>query len=325
MEFIKKHSRTILPFAGLAIVVIVLSILSEGRILAAANLNNILDQCYTIVILSVGCTFLYAHGGFDLAVGGIYGLSMMVSGLIFLSSAVTVVGADGSESSSYMSVWLALPLCIVVSLVCYLIMGLVTVKLNLPAFITSLCMQFICRGIVTTISSGNINLPSEFSVADNWIIKLIVLAVMLVAAYFLLHRTALGRKNCAIGENPVAARQSGINVTKVRLAAYIITAVMVGVAGFFAMSSARTVATLAGSGFEMDVIVAIVLGGMSLNGGMGSSVRAPIIGALIVVLLTNGLVIIGVPSQWSDFVIGVVFLIVILFNYKRNKLGLLPR
>ena len=311
MEFIKKHSRTILPFVGLFVVVAVLGIMSSGRLFAMANLNNILDQSYTIVILSVACTFLYSHGGFDLAVGGIYGISMMVSGLLLLSTG--------------MNTWLALPMCIVVSLACYLIMCIVTVKLKLPAFITSLCMQFICRGIVTTISNGNINLPSEVSAADNWIIKIVVLVVILAAAYILLHRTAFGKKNCAIGENPVAARQSGINIDKVRMAAYVITAIMVGVAGFFAMSSTRTVATLAGSGYEMDVIVAIVLGGMSLNGGMQSSVRAPIIGALIVVLLTNGLVIIGVPSTWSDFVIGVVFLIVILFTYKRNKLGLLPR
>ena len=75
----------------------------------------------------------------------------------------------------------------------------------------------------------------------------------------------------------------------------------------------------------MDVIVAIVLGGMSLNGGMKSSVRAPIVGALIVVLLTNGLVIIGVPDTWSSLVIGAIFLIFILFTYKKNKNGLLAR
>ncbi len=100
---------------------------------------------------------------------------------------------------------------------------------------------------------------------------------------------------------------------------------MIGIAGFFAMSRTLTVATLAGSGYEMDVIVAIVLGGMSLNGGMKSSVRAPIIGALIVVILTNGLVIVGVNYKYSDMIIGIIFLIVILFAYKRNKLGLLPR
>ncbi len=312
MTFVKNHLRTILPFVGLAVVVIVLGVLSGGRIFASANLGNILDQCYTIILLSVGCSFLYAHGGFDLAVGGIYGLSMMVSGLILLSS-------------ENMSPWLLLPLCIVISLVCYLIVGIVTVKLNLPAFITTLCMQFICRGIVTTISDGNINLPASVAVADSWVIKIIVLVVLLVVSYIIMRKTPFGKKNCAIGENPVAARQAGINIDKIRLLSYVIVAVLVGVAGFFAMSSARTVATLAGSGYEMDVIVAVVLGGMSLSGGLKSSVRAPIIGAMIVVLLTNGLVIIGVPSVWSDFVIGIVFLVVILLTYKRNKLGLLPR
>ncbi len=311
MQFIKRNMRNILPFVGLILVVVILAIISGGRIFIKGNLNNILDQSYTIVILSIGCSFLYAHGGFDLAVGGIFGLSMMSSGMLLLNLGF--------------SPWLVLPLCIIISLVCYMIMGLVTVKLSLPAFITSLCMQFITRGIVTTVSNGNISLPKEIKAADNWVIKIVVLVVIIVVSYLLMSKTPLGKRNRAIGENPVAARQSGIEIDKTRLIAYVICAILVGIAAFFTMASTRMVATLDGSGYEMDVIIAIVLGGMSLNGGMHSSVRAPIIGAVIVVLLTNGLVIIGVPSKWSDFVVGIVFLIVILFTYKTNRKGLLAR
>ena len=311
MQLIKRNIRNILPFVGLILVVVVLAIISNGRIFIKGNLNNILDQSYTIVILSIGCAFLYAHGGFDLAVGGIFGLSMMSSGMLLLKAGF--------------SVWLVLPLCIIISLVCYMIMGVVTVKLSLPAFITSLCMQFITRGIVTTVSNGNISLPREIKAADNWVIKVIVLVVIIVVSYLLMSKTPLGKRNRAIGENPVAARQSGIEIDKTRLLAYVICAILVGIAAFFTMASTRMVATLDGSGYEMDVIIAIVLGGMSLNGGMNSSVRAPIIGAVIVVLLTNGLVIIGVPSKWSDFVVGIVFLVVILFTYKTNRKGLLAR
>ena len=311
MQFIKRNVRNILPFVGLILVVVVLAIVSGGRIFAKGNLNNILDQSYTIVILSIGCSFLYAHGGFDLAVGGIFGLSMMSSGMLLLKAGF--------------SAWLVLPLCIIVSIICYMIMGVVTVKLNLPAFITSLCMQFITRGIVTTISNGNISLPREIKAADNWVIKVIVLVVIIVVSYLLMTKTPLGKRNRAIGENAVAARQSGIEIDKTRLLAYLICAILVGIAAFFTMASTRMVATLDGSGYEMDVIIAIVLGGMSLNGGMRSSVRAPIIGAVIVVLLVSGLVIIGVPSKWSDFVVGIVFLIVILFTYKTNRKGLLAR
>lgn len=311
MQFIKRNMRNILPFVGLVVVIVLLAIISGGRIFGKGNLNNILDQSYTIVILSIGCSFLYAHGGFDLAVGGIFGLSMMSSGMMLLK-----LGFNA---------WLVLPLCIIISLVCYMIMGVVTVKLSLPAFITSLCMQFITRGIVTTVSNGNISLPKEIKAADNWVIKVIVLVVIIVVSYLLMSKTPLGKRNRAIGENPVAARQSGIEIDKTRLLAYVICAILVGIAAFFTMASTRMVATLDGSGYEMDVIIAIVLGGMSLNGGMNSSVRAPIIGAVIVVLLTNGLVIIGVPSKWSDFVVGIVFLVVILFTYKTNRKGLLAR
>lgn len=310
MQIVKKRISVVLPFLGLILVIAALGILSGGDVFKAANIRNILDQCYTIVILSVACSFIYAHGGFDLAVGGVFGLSMMLSGLFILSYGGTII---------------ALPICIAVTLVCNLIVAVVTTKLKLPAFITSLCMQFLCRGAVTTISNGNINLPSELSAVNSWGTKVVVLVVLVAGAYILMHHTPFGRHNSAIGENPTAARQSGINVDRTRVIAYVIAAVLIGVAAFFAMSRTLTVATLAGSGYEMDVIVAIVLGGMSLNGGTKSSVRSPIVGALLVVILTNGLVIIGVNYKLSDLLIGVIFLIVIMFSYKRNKLGLLPR
>lgn len=310
MEKIKSRSRVFLPFAGLILVVAALGIMSKGSLFKVDNISNILDQCYTIVLLSVGCSFIYAHGGFDLAVGGVFGLSMMLSGLFILS---------------FGSIWAALPICIIVAVVCNLLVAVVTTKLRLPAFITSLCMQFLCRGAVTTISQGNLSLPSALSSANNWGLKIVVLLVLLIGSYLIMHHTPLGRNNSAIGENPVAARQSGIDVDKTRIIVYLLAALMIGVAAFFSMCRSRTVATLAGSGYEMDVIVAIVLGGMSLNGGLGSSIRAPIVGALIVVILTNGLVLIGVHYKYTDAVIGIIFLIVIIMSYKRNKLGLLPR
>ena len=117
--------------------------------------------------------------------------------------------------------------------------------------------------------------------------------ILLVASYILMHHMVFGR-NAAIGENPTAARQSGIHISRVQIMAYLFAALLIGIAAFFAMARTRTVATLAGAGYELDVIVAIVLGGMALGGGMKSSVKAPIIGALIVVILSNGLVLTGI-------------------------------
>lgn len=310
MQIIKQKLSFIIPFIGLILVVLTIGIVSRGVLFDSANLSNILDQCYTIVILSVACSFIYAHGGFDLAVGGVFGLSMMMSGMFLLN---------------YGGLWIALPLCIGVALVCNLVVGLVTTKLRIPAFITSLCVQFLCRGAVTMISNGNLNLPKNLTAANGWVLKIIVLVVLLAAAYVLMHHTAFGRNNAAIGENPTAARQSGINTDKTRMIAYVVSAVLIGTAAFFAMCRTGTVATLAGAGYELDVIVAIVLGGMSLNGGIKSSVKAPIIGALIVVVLSNGLVLVGVNYRLIDLVIGIIFLTVILTTYKQVKNGLLPR
>ena len=140
-----------------------------------------------------------------------------------------------------------------------------------------------------------------------------------------IHHTVFGRNNRFVGENPAAAQQSGINVTRTRMLAYTLNAIFVGIASFFAMCRTGTVAILAGNGYELDVIVAIVLGGMSLNGGINSSVRAPILGALITTVLANGLVMLGVDYIYIDAVSGIIFLAVIAVSYKRIKNGLLAR
>ncbi|MDO4572442.1 MAG: ABC transporter permease [Clostridia bacterium] len=310
MKLKKNRWSAVVPFLGLFLVLAALGAATGGQLFQATNFSRILDQCYTIVILAVGCSFIYAHGGFDLAVGAVYGLSQMIAGLYVLR---------------FGGVWMALALCVAMSLLCYAIMGVVTIRLNLPAFISSLCMQFLCRGIITATVSENLVLPSALAAADSWMVKLAVLAVLLLSACILMTYTVFGRNNKAIGENPVAARQSGINNSRTRLLAYLYCALLVGIAAFFAMCRTRTVATLAGSGYEMDVIFAIVLGGMSLNGGIFSSVRAPIIGALIITVLANGLVMIGVPYTYIDGISGAMFLIVVALTYKRSRNGLMPR
>lgn len=314
MSVFKRRLSVIVPFLGLVLVVLVLGIASNGKLFELANFNRILDQCYTIVILSVGCSFIYAHGGFDLSVGAVYGLSQIVAGYV-------VIASGGA--------WIALPICIAISLVCGLVTGGITIKLALPAFISSLCMQFLCRGIITATTSNNLVLPkgmsSSSNLANSWGLKIVVLVIALVVAYILMHHTVFGRNNKSVGENPAAAQQSGINVGKTRLIAYLINGVFVGIAAFFAMCRTGTVAILAGNGYELDVIVAIVLGGMSLNGGINSSVRAPIIGALITTILANGLVMIGVSYIYIDALSGIIFLAVIAVSYKRIKNGLLAR
>ena len=314
MNKLKKNIGLIVPFLGLVLVLVVLGIATGGRLFEMSNLSRIIDQCYTIVILSVGCSFIYAHGGFDLSVGAVYGLAQVVAGYIMIATE---------------NVWLALPVCLAISLICSLVTGGVTVKLALPAFISSLCMQFLCRGIITATTKNNLLLPAGVSstenLANNWVFKTIVLVIILAIAYILMHHTVFGRNNRFVGENPAAAQQSGINVTRTRMLAYTLNAIFVGIASFFAMCRTGTVAILAGNGYELDVIVAIVLGGMSLNGGINSSVRAPILGALITTVLANGLVMLGVDYIYIDAVSGIIFLAVIAVSYKRIKNGLLAR
>lgn len=305
----KSKLNIFLPFVGFAVVLILFIAITGGRFVSGSNLNNIINQSYTVMLVAAGATLIYAHGGMDFSVGSVLALSEMCAALAY----------EGTGMA-----WLMLPTAIVTALVCGFITGIITVKLNVPPFISSLCMQFTCRGIlnliVNTRSIGVTELPDP-----TWVQRLPVLAAAIVIIWLILNYTKIGKANKAIGENILSAKVSGINVDSHRMYAYLISAVTLGIAAYFNLMHSGTVTSNAGLGLEMDVIIALVLGGLSLSGGYSSSVRCAVIGSLIIVTISNGLSIIGLSPNYIGIIKGIVFLIVVIFTYKHNKSSLLPR
>ncbi|WP_406708758.1 ABC transporter permease [Trueperella pyogenes] len=270
--------------------------------LTTKNLLNVGIQSATTAILAFGMTFVIVTAGIDLAVGSIAALGAMVCATMF-----TNVGLPG---------WLTLLIGLLIGLVAGAISGLGVAYGKLPAFIATLAMMSVARGLTLVISDGRpVATAPEVNVLGSSLGPIPVPVIMLViaglACWFILTRTVLGRSMYAVGGNLEAARLSGLPVQKILVSVYALSGLLI--AGRLA-SAQPTAAT----GYEMDAIAAVVIGGASLAGGSGKA-SGTLVGALLLAVIRNGLNILNVNSFWQQVVIGCVIALAVGIDVLRRK------
>lgn len=301
--------RKIIPFLGIVLMVVVFQIFGDGKLLTRGNLNSILNQTVYVAIMAFGAVFVYSHGGMDLSYGGVIGFSVLIS-ILVANTGVPVALVFLSN--------------IIAALVWFLLNGVVSVYLKVSPFITSLCIMYMCRGILNTVcASQKYSIPVYLYNYDNQVFKLCMLLGVYVICYLLFEKTRIGKENKAIGGSPVAAQQAGVNVNWTRMVAYIISGVTVGIAGFILMVRAGSVSTSTGQGLEMNVITALVLGGVPLSGGSRVKMIGALVGSFSVILLRNGLIVLGVNERVIEGIQGLVLLLLVFLTYVKNQDGIL--
>jgi ribose transport system permease protein len=297
------------PLAALVVLAIALSLLSSD-FLTVTNLLNVGVQAAVTAILAFGATFVIITGGIDLSVGAVAALSAIV--LAWTAS----------------SAGLPWPLAVVVALVAGLACGLVNAALiaygKLPPFIATLAIMGVARGLALVVSQGSpIAMPDAVSHLGDTVggylpVPLVVMALMGVITAVVLNRTYSGRAMYAIGGNEEAARLSGIAVNRQKLVTYALSALFATVAGIVLASRLASAQPQAASGYELDAIAAVVIGGASLSGGKGRAFGT-LVGALILAVLRNGLNLLSVSSFWQQVVIGVVIALAVLLDTIRRR------
>ena len=212
---------------------------------------------------------------------------------------------------------------IVSALAWFLLNGFVSVYLKVSSFIVSLCVMYMCRGILNTVcAKQKFSVPVYMYSFDSVPIKLSVLVVSFIVCYLLFEKSPVGKANKAIGGNPVAARLSGIHTERTRMLAYVISGITVGVSAFILMARAGSVSTSTGQGMEMNVVTALVLGGVPLSGGSRVKMTGSLVGSFSVIILRNGLIILGVNERVVEGIQGIVLLLLVLLTYVKNKDGI---
>ena len=311
-------ARTGLALLGLALVVLVIDVFSQGAFLRASNLTNVLRQITVNAILAVGQTFVIITAGIDLSVGS----------LIELTGVVMALFANAMNAMHFGGAALVLATLLVglgVGCCAGLINAIPVVRLNLPPFITTLAMMLMARGLAFRLSHGR-PVPLETGAFDRIgtgtiygvPIAVLWMAVIVVVFAVLLTRTRFGRYVFAIGGNEEAARLAGINVRAIKAAVYVISGGCAAVAGLLLMARFASGSPQTGIGSELQSIAAVVVGGTSLMGGRGSIV-ATFLGALLIGLLNNAMNLLSIESYTQDIVLGAVILIAVVFDELRKR------
>lgn len=276
------------------------------------NWLNILRQSSINAMLAVGVGFVVLTRGIDLSVGSIMALSGAVAGSL-------ATGADPQSMPAFMLAGLA------VGAVLGGANGVLVAKVGVPSFVVTLGMMSVARGLTLIFTDGQ-PIPN-LSASFRWFgagsiagvpIPVLILAVVVAAAWIVLKHTPFGRYVYAVGGNEKAAKTSGVRTDLVKVATYVISGVLAGLAGI--VLAARTSAALpqAGLGYELDAIAAVVIGGTSLSGGRGSVVGT-LLGALIIGTINNGLDLMGVSSYYQQLFKGLIIIVAVILDFSRDR------
>lgn len=273
-------------------------------------------------VMAVGMTAVIILAGIDLSIGSIYALAALLGAM-----ALNWLGT--AESGLALTLPLALLVCCGVGGACGLANGAASVALRVHPFVISLGTMAVYRGVVL-LSSGAQTIGVEpesiqkdffryeaFGVNPLPTLIMIVVAVM---GMFVLSRTVFGRQVYAIGGNETAARYAGIAVGRVKVAVYTINGMLAGLAGCIYMGYFASAENNAGNGYELKVIAAAVIGGASLSGGRGSAIGA-VLGAILVQLIDNALVILDINQNYSQVVMGAAIIVAVVLDQTKGRLS----
>jgi inositol transport system permease protein len=276
-----------------------------------ANFENILQQISVNGIMAIGMTLVIITAGIDLSVGSVLALS-------------AVVATSFAHPHDHLLV-VPIAVGILVGLACGAVSGFLIAKKRLAPFIVTLGMMTVARGLALVYTGGRpvINLSDTYdaigggAIGDVPFPALIFFAVVLLGI-FILHFTRFGRHVYAVGGNELAAKVSGVNTDRVLIGVYALTGAFAGVAGIVLSSRVMSGSPAAGAGYELDAIAAVVIGGTSLSGGVGS-IGGTIVGVLIIGVMNNGLDLLNVSSYWQQIVKGLIIVLAVLLDKKAKS------
>ncbi len=278
-----------------------------------SNITNILTQVTINLIMAIGMTFVILIGGIDLSVGSVLAFSAMVAGLVLKVESLPVPVA----------ITLAVLTSIAVGMGCGFLNGFIVSFWNIPSFIVTLGMLNVARGAALEVTNARtlFEFPNEFNAFGTATLFgapaiFVVALALVVIGWIVLTRTVFGRMVYAIGNNEEAVRLSGHNTFFYKVAVFAISGLTVGIGAIIYMARLTIASPILGSGFELNAIAAVIIGGTSLNGGRGSLVGT-FLGACLIGVLADGLILMGVGDFVRQMITGgVIILAVIVDSYR---------
>jgi len=305
-ELIIDKLKKNISLTAFIILFIFFSLTTDGKFLTSNNIQTLLGASIDLLICALGATFIIMLGSIDLSSGSMISLCGVIAAKIYVTTTSTLA---------------AVLAAIAVSVLFYGIMGVAHTRLQVPTFIVTLGFLSIARAVVTMISSGTITMiPFDSPFKKYFGLKpwIIILGLVMFIIVWLIERyTLFGRYTRLIGGDERVAKLSGINVNKQKVLVFLFAGLLTAIGGVVMAARIGSGSPAIGQGYELNVISAVVLGGTSQRGGIGG-VRGTLIGALTLAVLSNGLVLLGMPSEVQLFIKGIVLILAVYVTLERN-------
>lgn len=294
--------RTILPIAGFAIICILFAYLTDGRMFKAKNLALLLSQSYMLLIASIGVFFIMSMGGLDFSQGSMLGVSSIV--VCYLSHYNIILAVIGG---------------MVTGALIGMLNGFFNVKRKISSFIVTICNMYLFRGVCAYLTTKSpVYGVSDISKYNTLPFMLTFTIVIFVVAWIVFTFTGLGSRLKAIGAGEIAARFAGIRVERMKILVYMAAGCITGLAAFVNSVKVGSVTSTAGSNLETQIMISLVLGGMPINGGAKVRFYNIILGVMTYKVLSGGLVMLMIPTQLQQLILGVIFLAEVALFSDRN-------
>ncbi len=314
---VKNKIVSITPVAGLLVLFLAFLIMGTMKdINVAYGMKAIVNQSIVVAVVATGAVFIYTLGSFDISLGASAAVSALLGGMVYLKTE---------------SLLIMFFVCLGAAITISLFNSVLASVFNLPVFVTTIAMLSVLNALILLLISINgtgsqISVPAgAVSGLDTIGVKIIFMVLYLGCCIFLFQYTKLGRQQKLVGGNPVCAKLTGISQKKLSIIAFAIAGAGVGLGAFLSIVYAPTLTKNTASGVGMDVIIAIVFGGMPVSGGARSKIQSALIGAFSMTLLSQIMILFNLNSGIGQMVKAVIFLFVVFIATSNQRSHMLPR
>ena len=293
-----------LPLIGFVVIIVVMNIMTEGKILTPKKLRLLFSQIYYPTIVATGVFFIMTLGSIDFTEGSTLGVcSIVISMLSFINIPLAILGG------------------ILTGAAIGAVNGFFHVKFKLQSFIVTICTMYLFRGVCAYFTTETA-VPASAAIKaldQNWL-KISITVAVLVVAWFLFTFTRIGNDVKAVGSGETAARFSGVHTDRVKFLAFMCAGALTGLASFVNVVNVGSITATAGNQLETQILISLVLGGLPITGGAKVRFSNIIVGTLMYAVLNSGLSILGYDPQTQQLIKGVIFLIFVALTIDRKAL-----
>ena len=296
--------KGLLPFIGLVAIVVVMNILTDGKILQPKRIRLLLSQVYYPMIVATGVFFVMTLGSIDFTEGSTLGVaSIVVSVLSFHSIPLAILGG------------------ILTGAAIGALNGFFHGRFKLQSFIVTICTMYLFRGVCAYLTTETaVPASPAIKALDSNELKIGITLAVLFVAWFLFRFTRIGNDVKAIGSGETAARFSGVRTDWMKFLVFVAAGALTGLAAFVNVIKVGSITATAGNQLETQILISLVLGGLPITGGAKVRFSNIVVGTLMYTVLNNGLVMLGLESAMQQLIKGIVFLIFVALTIDRKAL-----